>query len=491
MRRLILPTLVALAAGAIAPAHARQVGELSFEKCELPVVGTRPTNPLNAECTTFEVPENWDDPGSRKIKLAVALVPSRSPKPKPDPVFILAGGPGQSARESWRMMAGTFRAVLADRHVVLLDQRGTGASNRFDCPTPKDIDPLMTDIDPQLAAAAARECVEAVKSTHDARFYTTEDAARDLDHVRQALGAEQLNLVGISYGTRMGQIYTKRYPQRVRSLLLDSVIPNELILGTEHSANLEDVLKAQLNRCRDDAECGKTFGDPYASLRELAAQLRANPRMAPGRDPRSGEAKDQALTSGSLVAIARMFMYSSETAGLLPLTMAEAMAGRFEPMLAQAAMMSEDMGAQIATGVNWSVVCAEDAAHFAPRPQDDDLLMGQDFIVMTVNWCKEWPKREVPADFHEPMSGATPTLVLSGQFDPVTPPRYGDQVVRNLPNGRHLIVPGQGHSVMSRGCGPKLVDAFIDSADAKALEADCLQEQTAAPFFLNFSGSAP
>lgn len=492
MRRLILPALVAIVAGAVAPAvDARKVGELSFEKCELPVVGTRPTNPLNAECTTLEVPENWDDANSRKIHLAVALVPSRSPKPKADPVFMLAGGPGQSARESWRNMAGTFRAVLADRHVVLLDQRGTGASNRFDCPTPEDIDPLITTIEPELAAEMSRACIEAVKDTHDVRYYSTEDAARDLDHVRQKLGAEQVNLVGISYGTRMGQIYTKRYPTRVRSLLLDSVVPNELILGSEHSANLEDVLKAQLGRCRDDAECGKLFGDPYATLRELAAQLRAEPRMAPGRDPRNGEAKDQPLTSGALIAIARMYMYSSETAGLLPLTMAEAKAGRFEPMLAQAAMMSDDMGAQIATGVNWSVVCAEDAAHFAPKPQDDALLMGQDFIVMTINWCKEWPRREVPADFHEPMSGATPTLILSGEFDPVTPSRYGDQVVKNLPNGRHLVVPGQGHSVMGRGCGPKLVDAFIDAADAKALEADCLKEQTPAPFFLNFSGSAP
>lgn len=102
------------------------------------------------------------------------------------------------------------------------------------------------------------------------RAFTAPKTPRAISaHVRQALGAEQLNLVALTLGTRMGQIYTKRYPQRVRSLLLDSVIPNELILGTEHSVNLEDVLKAQLNRCRDDAECGKTFGDPYADLRKL------------------------------------------------------------------------------------------------------------------------------------------------------------------------------------------------------------------------------
>lgn len=492
MRRLILPLLLAFAGGALAPqVQARQLGELSFEKCELPVVGIRPTNPLNAECTTLRVPENWDAADGRQIDLAIALVPSRSPRPLPDPVFILAGGPGQSARESWRGLAGVFKTVLANRNIVLLDQRGTGASNRFECPAPEDIDPLALDIPPERVTELARACIDAVKDTHDVRFYTTEDAARDLDRVRKAIGAEQINLVGISYGTRMGQIYTKRYPAQVRSLLLDSVVPNELLLGTEHAVNLEDALKAQLARCRDDAECGKRFGDPYATLKELAAQLSANPRMGPGRDPRSGEALEQPITRSSLISIARMFMYSSETVGLLPLTLAEAKAGRFEPMLAQAAMMSDDMDNQIATGVNWSVICAEDAAGFAPRPQDDGLLMGQDFVFMTVNWCKEWPKREVPADFHAPMSGTTPTLIFEGEFDPVTPLRYGEQVVKGLPNGRLLLVPGQGHSVMGRGCGPKLVSDFIEKADAKGLEADCLKELTPPPFFLNFAGSAP
>jgi pimeloyl-ACP methyl ester carboxylesterase len=492
MRRLILPTLVAFAAGAIAPAvDARKVGEITFEKCELPVVGMRPTNPISAECATLKVPENWETGSGREIELALALVPSRSPKPTADPVFILAGGPGQSARESWRMVAGVFKAVLANRHVILLDQRGTGASNRFDCPTPEEIDPLAVDVDPAQAAALARACIEAVKDTHDPRFYSTEDAARDLDHVRAALGAEQVNLVGISYGTRIGQIYTKRYPERVRSLLLDSVVPNELILGTEHAINLEATLKAQLGRCRDDAECGNKFGDPYATLRELSAELRATPRMRNVRDPRDGEWVEKPLTPASLAVVARMYMYSSDTAALLPLTLAEARAGRFEPLLGQAAMMSDDMGSQIAGGMHWSVICAEDAEHFVPRPEDEGLLLGQDFVSVVVNWCGAWPKRGVPDDFHAPLSGATPTLVMSGQFDPVTPPRYGDQVVKNLPNARHLVVPGNGHSVMGRGCGPKLVAAFIDKADPKSLEADCLKEQTAAPFFLNFSGSAP
>ena len=221
----------------------------------------RPTNPINAECATLKVPENWDAGSGRQIELAIALVPSRSPKPAADPVFILAGGPGQSARESWRMLAGVFNRVLANRHVILLDQRGTGASNRFDCPTPVDVDPLAVDVDPAQAAALARACIEAVKDTHDARYYSTEDAARDLDRVRAALGAEQhqsgRRLLRHAHGADLHQALSGSGAQ----LLLDSVVPNELMLGTEHAINLEDALQAR-NWCAvaDDAECGKNFG---------------------------------------------------------------------------------------------------------------------------------------------------------------------------------------------------------------------------------------
>ncbi len=491
MKGLTLP-LALLAATLVAPrSEARQLGELSFEKCELPVVGIRPSNPVNAECTTLKAPEAPDGQGGRQIELAIALVPSRSPKPLPDPVFILAGGPGQAAREVWRGMAGSFREVLAERNVILLDQRGTGASNRLDCPLPTDSDPLAVDVDTALAAQLARDCVAQAQDTHDVRWYSTEDAALDLDRVRAAIGAEQVNLVGVSYGTRMGQIYAKRYPARVRTLLLDSAVPNELMLGSEHAINLEDTLKRQLDRCKDDAECGKRFGDPYATLKSLAEQLRAQPRMVAARDPRTGETAERPLSANTLAVVARMYMYSGETAALLPLILAEAQAGRFEPLMSQGAMMSDDLGSQIANGMQWSVMCAEDVPGFTPRPQDDGLMLRQDLVSMAIAWCSAWPTREIPADFHAPMSGDTPVLVMSGEFDPVTPPRYGDQVVKNLPNGRHLIVPGQGHSVLGRGCGPKLLTQFIKDADAKKLDADCLKQQTPAPFFLNFSGSAP
>ncbi len=488
----IRSALAALILIGLAPtADARRLGELEFAKCELPVVGIRPTNPVNAECTTLKVPENWAEPQGRQIELALAFVPSRSPKPLTDPVFMLAGGPGQSARESWRGVAGAFRNVLADRNVILLDQRGTGASARFDCPTDPTDDAMSVTPSADVIANMARECVAKAGEAFDPRYYTTEDAAKDLDFVRAKIGAPKVNLLGVSYGTRMAQIYYKRYPDKVRTLVLDSMVPNELILGTEHAINLEDALKAQLARCTADKECGERFGDSYATLKALSAELAITTRPIETRDPRTGESRTRTLNRGSLGIVARMYAYSPETMALLPVTLAEARAGRFEPLIAQAQMMSEDLGSQISMGMHWSVLCTEDSAGYAARPQDAELLLGQDFIETTQTWCANWPKVEAAPDFHEPATGPVPALLISGEFDPVTPPRYGDQIAKGLPNSRHLVAPGQGHGVLGRGCMPRLITEFIASADASKLKPECLSQLSPAPFFLNLSGAAP
>lgn len=491
MRLFPLWPLAAVVLAAHPTAEARTLGQIRFDRCELPVVGLRPSNPVNAECATVQVPENWDAPEVRMISLALALVPSRAGKPEPDPVFLLAGGPGQSARESWRSVAGAFRQVLGQRHVVLLDQRGTGASHRFDCPVSDPLEPLAVDFDPAAAAAQARACVDAVKDTHDARYYTSEDAARDLDHVRSLLGATQINLVGVSYGTRMAQVYARRFPGAVRTMLLDSPVPATLLLGSEHAMNLEDTLKTQLHRCRDDPACGERFGDPYATLKQLQADWAAAPRMVWIRDPRTGEAIERPLAPGTLATVARLYMYAGETAALLPLSLSEAAAGRPEPLIAQAVMIGEELGAQIAMGMHWSVICSEDAPKFTARPQDAGTLLGDTFVALAKAWCSAWPQRPAPADFHAPLTGSWPTLVLTGEFDPVTPPRYGEEIARQLAKARHLSMRGQGHGVLDRGCAPQLLASFIESADPGKPDASCLDSLEAPPFFLNFSGSAP
>jgi len=137
------------------------------------------------------------------------------------------------------------------------------------------------------------------------------------------------------------------------------------------------------------------------------------------------------------------------------------------------------------------VTCSEDADEFASRDADADTVLGNLLVDTMKQQCAVWPKGQRAANFRTPLSGDVPVLAISGEFDPVTPSRYGDEVVKTLPNGRHLVLPGQGHSVLGIGCMPKLFAQFIESTDARALDASCLERLSAQPPFAGNYGWEP
>ncbi len=486
----ILPlAALLLAAGACAPAAARSLGTLEFKPCTLTAEGLSQT--VEAQCTTLAVPEDRAQPDGRQIELAIAWVPSSSPDPKPDPVFMLAGGPGQSAKESYPMVAGAFGPTLRDRHVVLVDQRGTGASNRLAC-LDEDGENAFSDADdatPEAAAAFARSC--AAKLDADPRFYTTTDAIQDLDAVRAAIGASQLNLVGISYGTRLAQQYAKRYPAQTRSLVLDGVVPNALVLGSEHAKNLEASLDLQFARCATDEACAERFGSPRANLDALFAKLREAPLPVTYRDPFDGSQRTEDFSPGHLAAVVRMFSYAPVMAGMLPLALHEASQGRPQDLMAQSVMLTSMLGGSIVHGMQLSVMCAEDAPELKVDPADANTTLGNALIEVSLAQCAEWPTGQRPADFRAPLTGELPVLLLSGEFDPVTPPRYADQVGGSLPKSRHLVGRGVGHGLLAVGCTPRLLAEFLKTTDAAALDAKCLDDLTYAAPFAGYYGWEP
>lgn len=494
IRRILRPSpllalsLLALAAVADAPDApvVRVAGSIPLTPCTLAAPGSPAT--VAAQCGRLVVHENPAQPGGRQVELAVALVPGRARQLQPDPVVMLAGGPGQSALESFPSVAGAFSGVLRDRDVVLVDQRGTGRSHRLDCRLPEDAEAADL-LDVATARRAAERCLADLGA--DPRFFTTSDAVRDLEAVRAALGAPALNLVGISYGTRVALEYLRRYPDRARTLVLDGVVPPELALGAEHARNLETALDAQFARCEADAACSREFGRPRAQLERLLAELDAGPRLVRYRDPLTDEPREEPLTRAAVAGVVRLYAYSPLLASLLPRTLAEAAAGRPETLMAQARMIENLVGEQFAQGLQLAVTCSEDADRLVVDPADAGTLMGTEFVTSLLAQCAVWPKGRRPDDFTQPVQSDRPVLLLSGELDPVTPPRYGEAVLRHLPNGRHLVAPGQGHNVMVAGCAPRLVARFIDRADAKALDASCLERLAPPPPLLGAYGWAP
>lgn len=473
------------------PARTWKRGTLTFKPCEL----SRPGSGARAQawCTTFEVPENRDDPHSRRIGLKLAIARSDAQVPEPDMVTLLAGGPGEAATEGWVLLAPAFADVRKHHDALLLDQRGTGGSNPLSCKhaeqAEQDQNALLVDLDKVRKSVAA--CLDEVKQKADPRYYTTTVAAQDLEDVRRALGSPPLDLVGVSYGTRMAQQYLKAYPGSVRSVVLDSVVPNQLVLGQDFARNLDDALKKNFAYCTAASACKQRFGDSMQTLYQLRDALRANPHKVSFRDPETYETVVRPLSEFSLASVVRMFAYQPETAALLPLSINAAAHGDVGPLLGQAKILSGDLSGDMNNGMSMSVICSEDADLLQPQPQDQNTMLGNHLIDALKAQCEVWPHGTRPADFHAPLKSDKPILMLSGELDPVTPPRYGEQILPGLTDARQLIFKGQAHSLLSRGCMPQLLGKFIDKPDPKQLDASCLNKLGSTPAFIDFNGASP
>ncbi|MCE7950303.1 MAG: alpha/beta hydrolase [Xanthomonadales bacterium PRO7] len=481
-----------LAAPIAANAKAFTLGALAFKTCELAQKHSGATT--SAFCAPFSVPENRADANGRKLQLRLALIKSDAAAADSDIVVFLAGGPGQSAVDTWPQVAPAFAPLLAHHHVLLLDQRGTGGSNALECKG-DGADKEDADRDGGFDAAKAKrhtqECLDLVSKHADPRFYTTIDAVADLEAVRQALGAPQFDLVGVSYGTRMAQQYAMRHADGVRSIVLDSVAPNEIALGQDFAENLDSALKLQFAQCDKTPACKSAFGDSYVNLMKLRDALRDKLQDYIYRDPVTFETQTKHLNGSSLAGLVRMFAYTPETAALLPLSIAEGLKGDFTPLAGQTQVLTGDMADLAENAMQLSVICSEDADLLSPRSQDENLLLGNHLVNGIKTACEVWPHAARPADFHAPLKTDKPVLILEGAFDPVTPPRYGEQVMKGFSNAKLIVAKGQGHNVIGRGCIPKLVGEFVDKLDPKTLDAMCVDRLGPMPAFVNFNGSSP
>jgi len=445
-----------------------------------------------ARCGTLSMPEDPEDADGPRIALAIAVVPAVATRAKPDPLVLIAGGPGQGAIQTFAPLLSMFAGVRRERDLVLVDQRGTGGSHRLDCEIPDDA--LESgDIPPARLAALAQECL--AKLPGRPQFFTTSVAVRDLDAVRAALGYAQLNLYGGSYGTRVAQHYARRFPERTRSVVLDGVVPPTFALGPSIAIESQRALDGVFARCAADAACNARFPELPAQFARLDARLRQGPVPVTLADPVTGETRHVDVTRMHLLTMARMLVYSPGSASLLPLLVHEAATGgNYAPLAAQAEMVGDELESMFAMGMHNSVACAEDAPRFAgaaDRPALEATLMGTVMLDAMEAICAAWPRGPVDADFGAPLRSAVPALLLSGEFDPATPAAYGEEAAKGFTHGLHVVVPGQGHGVTRLPCLQRIVRQFVDAGSSAGLDVGCVSQVRPAPFFLSFSGSAP
>lgn len=466
----VLALALALAALAGCGGDGRAPRTLALDDCRLPRL------PTAARCGTVTVPEDRDRPGGRTIDVHVAVLPANTLSPRPDPLLILAGGPGQAASEL-ATFAARLNEIRRTRDVVLVDQRGTGRSSPLVCEAYSEagLEAALLETDPLPRAKAC--AAELAKAGVDASRYTTAAFVADLEAVREALGVPRWNLWGGSYGTRVALEYLRRHPERARTVTLDGVAPPGMIVSLDVWTSRERALEALFARCEATPACAAAMPDPSAALDGIARTLGTGGAEIAFADPATGATRRVPASIDGVLALLQPLLYSPDAAALIPTLIARARSGDLAPLVASASGYTGDLASQMNVALHYSVTCAEDVPRAGAALRERALAGKRSARLarLALAICDVWPRGSAPADATQPVTSAVPALILSGGLDPVTPPSNGEAVAATLANHRHVVAPGYGHIVSPHACAPRLVAAFVDDAGFAKLPADCVK----------------
>lgn len=415
-------------------------------------------------CGVIRVPENPDAPRGRQLVLRVVVLRARSSPPERDAVFYLSGGPGQAATAGAAAVAQELAEVRERRDVVLVDQRGTGPGG-LQCPLGSHGSTARAWITGGFPLDRLEACRR--RWGADLRHYLTANYVDDLERVRAALGYPRVDLVGVSYGTRPALAYLRRYPGRVRTLTLRGVYPSSAPLP--------------LNAARDAQAVLDRLAAAHPALPGDVARALARADSAPARLP-VGEGDALAVTRGVLAGSLLMALYSRVGAEQVPAAARAAAEGRPEALVSLGAGGMLPVLESLSPGVYLSVVCSEDAVQIRPgEGAAPGTFLGDVLVRNLERVCASWPRGTPPAEYTEPVRSDVPALVVSGDADPVTPPRWGEMVASTLPRGAHLVLAEVGHIPAFPPCARRATAELIETGSAASIDLSCGRQAGAAP----------
>jgi pimeloyl-ACP methyl ester carboxylesterase len=430
---------------------------------------------------TYTVYEDRETQAGRTIDLEVFILLATGPDPRPDPIFYLVGGPGQAATGTFRRMIGSW--MNEDRDIVLVSQRGTGRSNGLDCDVVGNDEDLQSYLEVLFRPRLFEQCRDQLAQRADLTKYTTPIAMDDLNEVRAALGYDRINLVGGSYGTRAALVYLRRHPETVRSAILMGVAPVSFANPLYHAREGQRALDLIFADCAAEPDCHSAFGDLEREFEVVLERLDDAAADVTVRHPVTGEPVPLKLSRDAFTGALRLIMYYDNTD--VPLLIHRAFEGDYDAIANRGLTNNRAIRNTLAFGMLMCVTCSEDI----PRIDPDDIprltdgtFLGGGRVRRQMEACAIWPRGDVPADYAEPVSVDVPVLLLSGEYDPVTPPRWGEQAARHLPRSLHVVVPTT-HSFGSP-CIAQISRGFLDRGSVEGLDTSCVEHMSRPRFEL-------
>lgn len=441
----------------------------AFTECNLGGVSD------SARCGVVRVPES-SGPGSRQIAIHVVVLPARASVPASDIVVPLAGGPGQGSASLAGAYGRQLEFLRQRRDILLIDQRGTGASNGLQCDTHGPATALFGHL---FNPVRLKQCRDELAKRADLTRYTTPIAAADFARVWDALGYRRVNLIGTSYGSRMALELARQFPERIRTVTLDAVAPVSLAWPSQAAPDADTALSALADDCTADAACARAFPQFSRDIETAFARVARQPVDATVRDPATGEVVRVRFGRTDLGYAVRGLLYG-DAALALPQWFKAAAMGSYDRFAQAYVDRARALDGEIADGVHLGVYCAEDlprvnwpAAVAAGRPTHLGTYLIDEYRAA----CAVWPRAVVPASYFEPVHSTVPTLLMTGRRDPVTPPRTAIDAARTLEGSRVLLWRHGGHAsdgLLQRGCRASIVNAFIQSGSVANLPVGCM-----------------
>lgn len=462
-------------------------GECSFEGIEVGPT-TLTGEALGFECGYVVVPERHAAPNGPTIQLPVAIRRATAADARPDPLLVAQGGPGGDAFKVFTLLVPTA-AFAANRDIVIFNQRGTPyAIPELTCPETEENLPqrLATTeaegqilYDQAIAACYARLQAEGI----DLSAYNSLENAADVPLIARALGYDEYNFYGVSYGTLLGLHLMRNHPEGLRSVILDSVVSTDINFISETPSSEARVLAEVFAACADDSVCREQYPDLQERFYALIRRYDEAPVTLALTDPETGETMDAYVDGNTLRSILFQLLYVPRMNAVLPKVIADLEAGDTRYIENMWPLIVFDQ--QVAEGMYYSVVCAEDAdIDLADVPvgglPPEIAATAREEVAAYVATCKRWPVEQLPASVDDPVVSDIPTLLLSGRFDPITPPAFAQAAAAGLSNATLLLDPTASHGVAFQSpCVNSIIGAFLDDP-TQTPDSSCLAGQAAA-----------
>ncbi|MCE9680518.1 alpha/beta hydrolase [Shewanella sp. AS1] len=468
-------SLAFIAIAGLTPTQVKAQPQVGDESCYVDGLSDR------LRCGFVNVPENYSEPDGKQIQIHYVVLPAIKPSFTQEALLAIAGGPGQSAIENAAGFDRIFNKVRQQRDILLIDQRGTGLSSPLQC-TGESFEGTLafdeTDLD---IAAEIQKCRDGL--TADVRQYGSETALKDFEAVRTHLGYQKLHIYGISYGSRMAQLYMRHYPEAIATVTLDGVVPMQ-----QSVLNIGDAIarafKLLFEDCQNNSLCHQQFGQLETEFNQVNQQLAKAPMISQTRDPLTFEPTQLTMTQNKFMGAIRMALYSTNVRALLPHAIHQAAQGNFQPLMGLYALTVNSTG--MAMGMHASVVCAEDWQRFkAQKSAEQANYFSTEMLKGIDQTCPIWDMASVDDSFSAPIDSDLPTLLLSGEIDPATPPSWGEMAMEKLTNAKHFIDPYATHGVAYQSCANELIAQLISSGSVEKLSDECLHKDVSRNFYLN------